>query len=147
VLREGETRASAAGDDGPLLTSVEVCPVCREPAGENYRGGVCHACGHVHKRLRVPTVASLLSTAFRRGVICVDELSMIRGEQSQRSHAIRGLRARHPLGATGTPSQLRRRPVPRVLVGAGQRKRPLALRLRRAREVPGRPLRDRDPDP
>jgi hypothetical protein len=57
----------------------------------------------VHKRLRVPTIALLLSTAFRRGVVCVDELSQIRGDHSLRSKAVRALRARHPLGATGTP--------------------------------------------
>ncbi|MCP9491200.1 MAG: SNF2-related protein [Solirubrobacteraceae bacterium MAG38_C4-C5] len=103
VLRDGERRADVPADNAAPLTSLEVCPACREPAGEHYRDGICRACGHVHRRLRVPTVASLLSTAFGRGVICVDELSMIRGEGSLRSHAIRGLRARHPLGATGTP--------------------------------------------
>jgi SNF2 family DNA or RNA helicase len=44
--------------------------------------------------------ASLLSTAFRRGVICLDEIC---GDDSLRSKAVRALRARHPLGATGTP--------------------------------------------
>ncbi len=63
------------------------------------RGG----CGYVHRRLRVRSTASYLSTAFRHGVVCVDELSLIKGDDSLRSRAVRALRAAHKYGFTGTP--------------------------------------------
>ena len=52
----------------------------------------------------VKTAASHLTTAFKRGVKCVDEVSEIRGDDSLRSKAIRGMaHGPHNYGATGTP--------------------------------------------
>jgi hypothetical protein len=107
VLRPGERRFEPKRgqdeDAPPALHSDEFCPRCLPDGHAGWQQGACRRCGYVHKRLRVPTIASLLSTAFRRGVICVDEPSQIRGDDSLRSRAVRALRARHPLGATGTP--------------------------------------------
>ncbi len=60
-------------------------------------------CAYVHKRLRVKSAAHHLAGAFADGVICIDEGTLIKGDGSQRSKAIRGLRARNRLLATGTP--------------------------------------------
>jgi SNF2 family DNA or RNA helicase len=57
----------------------------------------------VHKRLRTKSAAHHLAHAFRDGVICIDEGTLIKGDDSKRSKAIRGLRARNRLLATGTP--------------------------------------------
>jgi hypothetical protein len=107
VLRPGERRLGGGQGDGEEapspLYSDEFCPGCLADGHAGWRRGVCRRCGYVHKRLRVRTIASLLSVAFRRGTVCVDELSQIRGDDSLRSKAVRALRARHPLGATGTP--------------------------------------------
>lgn len=91
------------GSRTALITSADACPACRADSWAGWERSACRRCGYVHKRLRVRAAGSRLATAFRRGVICVDELSLIRGEDSLRSKAVRGLRARHRLGATGTP--------------------------------------------
>jgi ribosomal protein L40E len=107
VLRAGERRVGPKRgpdeDVPPALDSDEFCPRCLADGHTGWRRGTCRRCGYVHKQLRVPTIASLLSVAFRRGTVCVDELSQIRGDDSLRSKAVRALRARHALGATGTP--------------------------------------------
>jgi hypothetical protein len=101
-----------------LLDSGEFCPSCQASHDDGWQRDsplVCAArhtdpitgrrrsCGHVHKRLRVKSAAHHLSGAFRDGVICIDEGTLIKGDDSQRSKAIRGLRARNKLLATGTP--------------------------------------------
>jgi len=91
------------GEREPLLTSADACPACRADGWAGWQGTACRGCGYVHKRLAVRNAASHLAGAFRRGVVCVDELSLIRGDDSLRSKAIRALRARHRFGATGTP--------------------------------------------
>lgn len=91
------------GERAPLLTSTDACPACRADGWAGWQGAACRGCGYVHRRLRVRSAASHLAGAFRRGVVCVDELSLIRGDESLRSKAIRALRARHRFGATGTP--------------------------------------------
>ena len=107
VPRPGERRfirpAADGEDTAAQLDSDEFCPRCLADGHSGWHRLACRRCGYVHKRRRVPTIASLMSTTFRRGVICVDELSQIRGDDSLRSKAVRALRARHPLGATGTP--------------------------------------------
>ncbi|MBJ7469704.1 MAG: hypothetical protein JHD16_00300 [Solirubrobacteraceae bacterium] len=86
------------------LTTEDACPSClSEIGGGSWNGTVCADCGHIHYRRRIKSIASLLSTSFKQGVICVDELSMIRGDTSRRSLAVRGLRAACRCGATGTP--------------------------------------------
>lgn len=94
------------GSSTVRLSSDEHCPSCRE----SYQTGwqkhaplVCAACGYVHKRLVVKPAAHHLAHAFARGVIVVDEGTLVKGNDSLRSKAIRGLRARHRYVLTGTP--------------------------------------------
>jgi hypothetical protein len=102
------------------LDSSEFCPRCHssyEDGWQKHSPLVCAAklteevkgkartrtCGYVHKALKVKSAAHYLSGAFADGVICIDEGTLIKGDTSQRSKAIRGLRARNRLLATGTP--------------------------------------------
>ena len=113
-----ELRARGAEGERVLLDSSEFCPACHA----SHHGGwqqdsplVCSAqhtdettgrersCSYVHKRLRIKSAAHHLAGAFRDGVICIDEGTLIKGDESQRSKAIRGLQARNKLLATGTP--------------------------------------------
>jgi hypothetical protein len=115
-----EIRTRGASGEKVLLDSSEFCPACRA----SHHGGwqkhsplVCAAvhteevkgevrsrtCGYVHKRLRIKSAAHHLAGAFADGVICIDEGTLIKGDGSQRSKAIRGLKARNRLLATGTP--------------------------------------------
>ena len=93
--------SESAGE--PELSSGESCPSCAAMAYEGWKGEACERCGYVHRSLEVRCAASRLSTAFRRGVICIDELSLIRGMDSRRSKAIRALRAACRFGGSGTP--------------------------------------------
>lgn len=89
-----------------ILHSEEFCPSClaSHPDGWQARSEhVCERCGYVHKRLRVKTAAHYLAGAFRDGVIVVDEGTLAKGNDSLRSKAIRGLRARYRYLLTGTP--------------------------------------------
>ncbi|HTB50451.1 MAG TPA: SNF2-related protein, partial [Solirubrobacteraceae bacterium] len=101
-----------------VLDSSEFCPSCHASHDDGWQKEsphVCSAlqldeitgrtrsCGYVHKRLRVKSAAHHLAHAFADGVICIDEGTLIKGDSSQRSKAIRGLRARNRLLATGTP--------------------------------------------
>jgi hypothetical protein len=103
-----------------VLDSTEFCPACQASRDDGWQKEsplVCSAvhteevggevrsrtCGYVHKRLRVKSAAHHLAGAFADGVICIDEGTLIKGDDSQRSKAIRGLRARNKLLATGTP--------------------------------------------
>jgi hypothetical protein len=88
------------------LTSEEFCPDCLASfdAGWQRRSPhVCERCHYVHKRLRVKTAGHYLAHAFADGVIVVDEGTLAKGNESLRSKAIRGLRARHRFLLTGTP--------------------------------------------
>jgi hypothetical protein len=89
------------------LTTEDACPACRADTAKSWNGVVCltrkGGCGYVHRSLRVGSAASYLSTTFRHGVICVDELSLIKGDDSLRSRAVRALHATHKYGFTGTP--------------------------------------------
>jgi len=85
------------------LSSEEACPSCKSLETQGWNGETCERCGYVHRELEVRCAASQLSTAFRRGVICVDELSEIRGMTSRRSKAVRALRAACRFGGSGTP--------------------------------------------
>src|ERR1019366_4170281 len=101
-----------------VLDSSEFCPACRASHDGGWQKDsplVCSArhtdeitgrersCSYVHKRLRIKSAAHHLAGAFRDGVICIDEGTLIKGDESQRSKAIRGLQARNKLLATGTP--------------------------------------------
>jgi SNF2-related domain/Helicase conserved C-terminal domain len=103
-----------------VLDSTEFCPACcasRDGGWQRDSSFVCSAvhheevrgevrsrtCGYVHKSLRIKSAAHYLAGAFRDGVICIDEGTLIKGDTSARSKAIRGLQARNKLLATGTP--------------------------------------------
>lgn len=49
------------------------------------------------------SAAHYLSTTFKQGSIVVDEVHYMKSDTAQRSIGIRGLRARHKVGMTGTP--------------------------------------------
>lgn len=97
------------------ITSRDVCPECFR-AGRmtdrktGWNGLTCRAelddgsiCGYAHFKVRVKPAGSIISTAFRKGVIVIDELTFVKGDTSARSEVVRGLRARYKLGMTGTP--------------------------------------------
>ncbi|MHB8492512.1 MAG: SNF2-related protein [Solirubrobacteraceae bacterium] len=113
-----DIRATGADGGSVVLDSSEFCPACHASYNDGWQKEsplVCSAkhsdeitgrqrsCAYVHKRLRVKSAAHHLSGAFADGVICIDEGTLIKGDGSQRSKAIRGLRARNRLLATGTP--------------------------------------------
>jgi hypothetical protein len=85
------------------LSSEEACPACGADHHAGWSGEACRGCGYVHRTLEVRCAASQLSTAFRCGVVCVDELSLIRGRDSRRSKAVRALRGACRFGGSGTP--------------------------------------------
>ena len=90
-------------NQGVQLSTEEACPSCSTMNEKEWINRVCRACGYVHKRLKVRTIGSYLAPAFKRGVICVDELSLIRGIDSKRGKAVRGLRAKCRFAGSGTP--------------------------------------------
>jgi ribosomal protein S27AE len=95
------------GEDGPVeLDSAEHCPSCTADffsGWQQHSPLVCGRCGYVHKRLVVKPAAHWLAHAFADGVIVVDEGTLVKGDQSLRSKAVRGLRARHRYLMSGTP--------------------------------------------
>lgn len=91
-------------------TTRDACPECGNDTASGWDGEVCQGtdevdgCGYVHRSVYVKSSYSHLTTAFKDGVTCVDEISEIRGEDSLRSKAVRALgRGPHKFGATGTP--------------------------------------------
>lgn len=100
-----EKRAGSPADrvETVTLSSEEACPSCHGQEHHGWNGETCGRCGYAHRALEVRCAASQLSTAFRRGVICTDELSEIRGMNSRRSKAVRALRAACRYGGSGTP--------------------------------------------
>ena len=109
AVRRGED--PTAVPSAPLVpTTRDACPECGLDTAEGWTGEVCRGtddvdgCGYVHRQLYVKSAYSHLTTAFKNGVTCVDEISEIRGEDSLRSKAVRALgRGPHKFGATGTP--------------------------------------------
>jgi predicted RNA methylase len=95
------------GEHGPVsLDTTEHCPNCTASIYDGWQQHsplVCTRCRYVHKRLVVKPAAHWLAHAFADGVIVVDEGTLVKGDQSQRSKAIRGLRARHRFLMSGTP--------------------------------------------
>jgi hypothetical protein len=103
--------------------TTHACPRCGADTASGWDGEVCRAriregaryltggvavrqrgCGHVHRKVYRKPAYAHLTTAFKRGVKCVDELSEIRGDDSLRSKAVRAIgRGRHNYGGTGTP--------------------------------------------
>jgi hypothetical protein len=94
-------------------TTRDACPACGADTaampGEKaaWNGEVCgghNGCGYVHRSLYKKPAYSHLTTAFEDGVKCIDEIAEVRGDDSLRSKAIRGMaRGPHFYGATGTP--------------------------------------------
>lgn len=85
-----------------LLSTEENCPECTADEDQGWNGSTCETCGYVHRSLVVRPASHYLAGAFKQGVLCVDELSLIRGN-SLRSKAVRGIRAACRFGGTGTP--------------------------------------------
>lgn len=96
------------------ITSKEVCPECHADRLKGWNGTFCEAgkpdgsiCGYAHYGVKVKPIASFLSSTFKRGVIILDEATMIggpaNGGDSKQSKAIRGMRAKRKLAMTGTP--------------------------------------------
>jgi SNF2 family DNA or RNA helicase len=98
--------------DANSATTADACPHCGADTGSGWDGEVCHGdsygynpgCGYVHRSRYKKAAYSHLTTAFKRGVRCIDEVAEVRGDDSLRSKALRGM-ARGPYiyGATGTP--------------------------------------------
>jgi hypothetical protein len=114
------SRFRSRSKDGKVvwLDSARFCPDCHASTDEGWQQNsrnVCAAmrrdpwtgkervCGYVHKRLRVKTAAHYIAHSFADGVICIDEGTLAKGDTTQRSRAIRGLKARHRMLCTGTP--------------------------------------------
>ncbi len=88
---------------GPAATKF-ACPQCRADTQDGWDGEVCSSCGCTMRSVYVKSAYSHLTTAFKKGVKCVDEVSEMRGDDSLRSKAIRAIsRGPHNYGATGTP--------------------------------------------
>ena len=108
-LPEARVKASAADHEEEgrtALTTEEFCPNCLasfDAGWQRESPHVCERCHYVHKRLRVKTAGHYLAHAFADGVIVVDEGTLAKGNDSLRSKAVRGLRARHRFLLTGTP--------------------------------------------
>ncbi len=85
------------------LHSNEACPNCGTNNEDEWIAGACSRCGYVHKSRKVHTIGHYLAGAFKRGVICVDELSLIRGLDSKRGKAVRSLKAKCRFAGSGTP--------------------------------------------
>ena len=85
------------------MGSDEACPSCGTNRESEWINLACRACGYVHKSRKVHSIGKHLSTAFKNGVICVDELSLIRGIDSKRGKAVRSLRAKCRFAGSGTP--------------------------------------------
>jgi hypothetical protein len=95
------------------VTTKDACPSCGADTGAMpgekaaWNGEVCggqEGCGYTHRSLYKKPAYSHLTTAFKEGVKCIDEIAEVRGDDSLRSKAIRGMaRGPHFYGATGTP--------------------------------------------
>ena len=85
-------------------TSLHACPSCKASGRDGWDGESCPKCSYAHRSRYQKAGYAHLTTAFKDGVVCVDELSEIRGDDSLRSKAIRALaRGPHRFGGTGTP--------------------------------------------
>lgn len=109
------------------LTSSDCCPACGAASkaraegarlakgGWDAEAGVCTApvrfkngtsgarkvCGHVEATASRKAAYAVLGNVFR--TVCVDEGTMIKGDDSLTSKAVRAIRARYRMLATGTP--------------------------------------------
>lgn len=91
-------------DELDIATTLDACPECNADTSYGYSGLTCDQCGHTEKALEVKPAYSHLTKAFNKGVVCIDEVSEMRGDTSLRSKAIRALaRGPHKYGGTGTP--------------------------------------------
>ena len=91
--------------DADLFVSTKhACPKCLSDTTQGWDGEVCRECSYTHRRLHVKSGYAALTSCFIDGVMCVDELSEMRGDTSLRSKSIRALaRGKHKFGGTGTP--------------------------------------------
>ncbi|WP_160309661.1 SNF2-related protein [Rubrobacter aplysinae] len=93
-------------------TTADACPSCGADTDSGWDGEVCRGdsygynpgCGYVHRSVYRKAAYTHLTTAFKQGVRCIDEISEVRGDDSLRSKSLRALaRGPHIYGATGTP--------------------------------------------
>ncbi|MDN5697809.1 MAG: SNF2-related protein, partial [Rubrobacter sp.] len=85
-------------------TTRDACPNCGADTSQGWDSESCGECHYAHRSLYRKTAVSHLTTAFKGGVVCVDEVSEIRGDDSLRSKAVRALfRGPFKFGSTGTP--------------------------------------------
>lgn len=100
------------------ITSAEECPEC---GNKLYGSYFCHAlvnrehggrrrCNWTRYTYRLPNIGKILATAFRRGVIVVDEGTQIasarnsnENDSSQKTKAVCGMRSKYRLVMSGTP--------------------------------------------
>lgn len=92
------------------ITSKHICPQCEADRKSGWNGKSCRAelddgsqCSYSHYKHRVKPMGSMLSTAFRKGVVVVDEGTKIQGDYSAQSEVIRGIRGGWKLLMSGTP--------------------------------------------
>jgi hypothetical protein len=90
---------------------VEVSSAKECPCGKELDGALtCPKCGHTRVIYKLPTIGSILSGAFRQGVVVVDEGTQIASSRnsnektsSNKTKAVAALRAKHRLVMSGTP--------------------------------------------
>jgi hypothetical protein len=113
--QDGQTRLLPATEEirakRPVYSN-ELCPRCGMDRDGGWDGTVCQAqladakghrktCGYVHRRLFRKPAYRVLGKLF--DVVLCDEGTKIKGDDSYTSKAVRAIRARYRLLATGTP--------------------------------------------
>lgn len=71
--------------------------------GELAQTDLSSICGWTPYDERVKPCYNFIKSTFRKGVLVIDELTKIKGDYSQVSLAVRGIKAKYVLGMTGTP--------------------------------------------
>lgn len=129
---QDEAQEDAYSDvDLQFATTLIACPKCGATTYEGWDGEACHAekrcvthgpfkkvkscpengagcvvkgCNYTHRSRYAKSSYTHLTRAFKGGVLSIDEVSEIRGDDSLRSKSIRALSSGpHIYGATGTP--------------------------------------------
>lgn len=109
-----------------VLMSDKACPECGATAADGWTGYACkgkrmdpgerralalnggqasgrrvRGCGYVHSAKRAKSAYAVLSRTFR--AVCVDEATLIKGDESARSKALRAFQVPYRIAASGTP--------------------------------------------
>ena len=109
-------------------TTAENCPVCLADRDTGWDGTRCAECGYVHLRVRTKSAAKALGQVFAKGMIALDEVSLIASSAGSATWSLRtagtlALRARYRY----------RHPAPQLRVRFVL---PVRLDLRRVGELP-----------